>query len=240
MRQDSDVRDGATPDDPRQADHDPDLHYDDEPRPVDQPIDSTLTGPGTLTDPETAERSIDAVDDTAAEKETFEGDRTADPEPIDDEVRADSPADAAEVDETLEGSIDPAVEPVAERVPEPVDNTFDGTAAGDEIPVSLDDFADDAASADPNTGAATSLWDSEAADDLRQRWQSLQLRFVDDPRAVAAEAQALVGEAVNTLTNSVAERQRVLDGWDTAGDDTEQLRVTVQRYRDLFELVLGR
>jgi hypothetical protein len=256
MRQDSDVRDSAAPDAAQQTDPDPDAPYrqDEQPTPVDQPVNDTLIDHESSTRLETADRSIDPVDDTGTEKETLKGDRPADPElvddadqgdqpadpeRVDDAVRADSLADAAEVDETLEGSIDPAVEPVAERTPDSIDGTFDGTVADAETPVPLDDFADDA-NADANTGPATPLWDNEAADDLRQRWQSLQLRFVDDPRAVATEAQTLVGEAVNTLTNSLAERQRLLDGWDTATDDTEQLRVTVQRYRDLFELVLGR
>jgi hypothetical protein len=52
--------------------------------------------------------------------------------------------------------------------------------------------------------------------------------------------QALVAEAVQTLSAAVADRQRELDSWSHGGGhDTEQLRIAVQRYRDFFELLLG-
>jgi hypothetical protein len=84
------------------------------------------------------------------------------------------------------------------------------------------------------------LWNSRTANDLRIRWQELQLRFVDDPRGVVTEAQSLVGEAVQSLTDSLTDQQRELDGWASGGDgDTEQLRTALQRYRDFFDRMLG-
>ncbi|WP_144119968.1 hypothetical protein [Catellatospora sichuanensis] len=89
--------------------------------------------------------------------------------------------------------------------------------------------------------AAASLWPATAAEDLRTRWQAAQLRFVDDPPAVAAELRDLVGEAVRTLQESLADRQRELDGaFGDAGTDTERLRLAVQRYRDFHEQLLER
>ncbi|HEY9377157.1 MAG TPA: hypothetical protein VIQ02_08700, partial [Jiangellaceae bacterium] len=84
------------------------------------------------------------------------------------------------------------------------------------------------------------LWSSQTTGGLRDRWQQLQLRFVDDPRGVVTEAQSLVSEAVQDLTQTLTEQQRDLDGWATGGDgDTEQLRVALQRYRDFFDRLLG-
>jgi hypothetical protein len=92
----------------------------------------------------------------------------------------------------------------------------------------------------PVEPAATG-WTKGAAEGMRARWQELQLRFVDDPSGVAGEARALVAEAVQGLTNALAEEQRQLDSWSPdEGGDTEQLRVIVQRYRDFFDRMLER
>ncbi|RKE00295.1 hypothetical protein [Catellatospora citrea] len=89
--------------------------------------------------------------------------------------------------------------------------------------------------------AAASLWPVAAAEDLRTRWQAAQLRFVDDPPAVAADLRDLVGESVRTLQESLADRQRELDdAFDEAGTDTERLRLAVQRYRDFHQQLLER
>ncbi|MGH8825715.1 MAG: hypothetical protein ACRDVN_14765 [Jiangellaceae bacterium] len=88
---------------------------------------------------------------------------------------------------------------------------------------------------------APSGWAEGAAEDMRTRWQDLQLRFVDDPPGVAGEARSLVDEAVRAITDALADQQRRLDSWSTAeGGDTEQLRVVVQRYRDFFDRMLDR
>jgi hypothetical protein len=94
----------------------------------------------------------------------------------------------------------------------------------------------------PAESTATTVgWAEGAAEDMRARWQDLQLRFVDDPSGVAGQARALVAEAVRAVTEALAEQQRQLDSWSTAeGGDTEQLRVVVQRYRDFFDRMLDR
>jgi hypothetical protein len=87
---------------------------------------------------------------------------------------------------------------------------------------------------------AAGLWPAGDAQSLRQRWQDLQLRFVDDPRNVAEEADFLVGEAVDTLTASLASLRADLSSWRSeGGGDTEQLRVAVQRYRQFLNHVLA-
>jgi hypothetical protein len=105
------------------------------------------------------------------------------------------------------------------------------------------DVADEPEGLMPGEMAAAPVgapWSAQTAGNLRDRWQELQLRFVDDPRGVVTQAQSLVGEAVEGLTKALAEQRRALDGWASGGNgDTEQLRVALQRYRDFFDRVLG-
>jgi len=92
---------------------------------------------------------------------------------------------------------------------------------------------------DMTTSPVTTIWPEGTINDMRTRWQAVQLRFVDDPAAVTGEMQTLVGEAVQALSAALADRQRELDDWSRSGHDTEQLRLAVQRYRDFYELLLG-
>ncbi|MFF3864993.1 hypothetical protein [Micromonospora sp. NPDC001898] len=106
------------------------------------------------------------------------------------------------------------------------------------------DAALGAATARPNTGAvhedATALFEPDAAQAFRDRWRDVQLRFVDDPKAAAGQAQSLVEEAIQALAAALAEQKNKLGDWQQTGDDTEQLRVAVRRYRDFLDRVLGR
>ncbi|MGC5659356.1 hypothetical protein ACN261_02945 [Micromonospora sp. WMMD723] len=102
------------------------------------------------------------------------------------------------------------------------------------------------AAADRSTGAnvpsdAATLFEADAAQGFRDRWRDVQLRFVDDPRGAAGEAQSLVEEAITALAEALAAQKEKLGGWQGADEaDTEQLRVAVRRYRDFLDRVLGR
>lgn len=86
-----------------------------------------------------------------------------------------------------------------------------------------------------------SLFDARTAQTFRDRWRDVQLRFVDDPRAAAGEAEALVEEAIEALSAALAAQKDTLGGWQEAGSaDTEELRMAVRRYRDFLDRVLGR
>lgn len=87
----------------------------------------------------------------------------------------------------------------------------------------------------------TTIWPEDALNEMRSRWQAVQLRFVDDPAAATGEMRALVGEAVQALPAVLAERQVELDSWShSGGHDTEQLRIAVQNYRAFYDFLLGR
>jgi hypothetical protein len=156
------------------------------------------------------------------------------------------------IDSDLDGLTD-AAESAAGT--EDVDNrTADADAVTDEAPGAVAEETTDVSDAsavaadereelmpgDMLAAPVGALWSSQTTGGLRDRWQQLQLRFVDDPRGVVTEAQSLVSEAVQDLTQTLTEQQRDLDGWATGGDgDTEQLRVALQRYRDFFDRLLG-
>jgi len=84
------------------------------------------------------------------------------------------------------------------------------------------------------------LFDQAAAGEFRDRWQRVQMRFVDDPRAAADEARSLVDDVLNALHDGLNNQRGSLDGWQSGQpDDTEQLRVAIRRYRDFMDRMLG-
>ncbi|WP_428963862.1 hypothetical protein [Micromonospora fluostatini] len=88
---------------------------------------------------------------------------------------------------------------------------------------------------------AARLFDPGTAQGFRDRWRDVQLRFVDDPKAAAGQAQSLVDEAIQALAAALAAQKEKLGSWQESGsDDTEQLRVAVRHYRDFLDRVLGR
>jgi hypothetical protein len=81
-----------------------------------------------------------------------------------------------------------------------------------------------------------SRFPTEEAEGFRSRWDGIQVRFIDEPRRCVQEADALVAEAINRLSESFArERERLEQQWDR-GDNvsTEDLRLALQRYRSFF------
>jgi hypothetical protein len=66
------------------------------------------------------------------------------------------------------------------------------------------------------------------------------LRFVDDPRLAAQEAEALVGEAIDGFTAALTARREELAQWRSQStDDTEELRVALRRYREFLDRVIA-
>jgi hypothetical protein len=186
-----------------------------EPSPIEEPsaVDETDETPVAEA---TAAEDVVATEDVAATDELASVDETPAVE--------DATEESASVDETPTDATS-AVEPTAEA-----------DVASDEPVAEADELMPGDMAVQPVT-----LWSAVTVSDLRGRWQAVQLRFVDDPPAVAAEMQALVGEAVQILSAALADRQRELDEWSQTGvSDTEQLRIAVQRYRDFFDLMLGR
>jgi hypothetical protein len=76
---------------------------------------------------------------------------------------------------------------------------------------------------------------------MRTQWEEIQGRFVDDPRRAVEDADALVAQAMQQLADGFATERERLEGMWGRGEDvgTEDLRVTLQRYRAFFHRLLA-
>jgi hypothetical protein len=79
------------------------------------------------------------------------------------------------------------------------------------------------------------LRDSE---DLRKRWESVQVGFVDNPCQAVGEAESLVSSAIDQIVSGFRRQTARLEAeWSRGGDaSTDELRVAFQRYRE-FSIV---
>jgi len=71
---------------------------------------------------------------------------------------------------------------------------------------------------------------------FEERWNAIQIGFVDDPRHAVEDADHLVAEATNDLALILAShRESLQTKWQREDDvDTEQLRVVFRSYRGLL------
>ena len=75
---------------------------------------------------------------------------------------------------------------------------------------------------------------------FKQRWEEIQVRFVDEPQASVKDADALVQEVMQRLAdNFAAERGRLEHQWEQGQEaSTEDLRTALQQYRSFFRRLL--
>lgn len=136
-------------------------------------------------------------------------------------------------------------EAVAEAAPVGEGIVHETIAAVAPYPAAADVVADPAPvsapmthQATPEVNAATSaaLLTSEVSEHLRQRWNQIQGTFVDEPRTAVQQADALVSEAVEQITQMFASERSTLETqWKQSNDvSTEDLRTALQRYRTFF------
>ncbi|MEU1708592.1 hypothetical protein ABZ478_25085 [Streptomyces sp. NPDC005706] len=76
---------------------------------------------------------------------------------------------------------------------------------------------------------------------FRDRWQTIQGRFVDDPREAVHDADALVADVMRTLATTFDQHKKGLEGQWSQGErvDTEELRGALRRYRSFFNRLLS-
>jgi hypothetical protein len=84
------------------------------------------------------------------------------------------------------------------------------------------------------------VMEADEVQDLRDRWIAIQSAFIDEPRRSVAEADRLVGDVTDRIVRSFEdERARLEEIWESGEDiTTEDLRVTLQRYRAFFDRLL--
>ncbi|OLB77665.1 MAG: hypothetical protein AUI14_15475 [Actinobacteria bacterium 13_2_20CM_2_71_6] len=140
--------------------------------------------------------------------------------------------------ETVEPGAD--VEPGAADVEPGADVPGADVAGADVEPGGADVESEELAPGEVPVAVGVVLWETEVVDGFKDRWQQIQLRFIDDPRRAAEQAQVLVGDVCRELTDGLSRQRGDLDRWQGAQlEDTEELRVTVRRYRDLLDRLFG-
>ena len=77
--------------------------------------------------------------------------------------------------------------------------------------------------------------------ELSRRWSDIQASFVDQPRHAVGSADTLVAETMQRLAQTfAAARENLEKQWDRGEKvTTEDLRVTLQRYRAFFDRLLS-
>jgi hypothetical protein len=87
-----------------------------------------------------------------------------------------------------------------------------------------------------NAGASASLLNREESENFRTRWNEIQGKFVDEPRSAVEQADELVTEVIELITEMFNNEHRSLEAQWNKGNDvsTEDLRIALQRYRSFF------
>jgi hypothetical protein len=88
---------------------------------------------------------------------------------------------------------------------------------------------------------ASPLFAPDEAIAFRARWDDIQVSFVDEPRRCVEQADSLIAETMKRLAEVfAAEREGLERQWDR-GDQvsTEDLRLTLRRYRSFFSRLLS-
>jgi hypothetical protein len=85
------------------------------------------------------------------------------------------------------------------------------------------------------------LFQGEKADEFRQRWDAIQIGFVDDPRDAVRQADELVAQVLRSLAEGFADqRSQIEAGIGDGGESkTEAMRIALQRYRSFFQRLLS-
>ena len=87
-----------------------------------------------------------------------------------------------------------------------------------------------------NAGSSAALLSREESEHFRTRWNEIQGKFVDEPRAAVQQADVLVSEVIEQITQMFADEHSSLEGQWNQGNDvsTEDLRKALQHYRAFF------
>lgn len=131
------------------------------------------------------------------------------------------PVDVALIHETPIGGTVPAVGPMDETI---VHEAPMGETITHEAPVHT------------NAGSLAALLSREVSEHFRTRWNEIQGKFVDEPRSAVQQADALVSEVIENITQMFANEHSSLEGQWNQGNEvsTEDLRKALQHYRSLF------
>jgi hypothetical protein len=87
-----------------------------------------------------------------------------------------------------------------------------------------------------NAGSLAALLNREESEHLRTRWNEIQGTFVDEPRSAVKQADVLVSEVIEEITQMFTTEHSSLEAQWNQGNEvsTEDLRKALQRYRSFF------
>ena len=142
-----------------------------------------------------------------------------------------APVDTALIHETRMGGSVAAVGPMYET---PVQETPIGEAVSVVGP--MDGTITHETPIGTNAGSSAALLNREESEHFRMRWNEIQGKFVDEPRSAVQQADALVSEVIEQITQMFGKEHSSLEGQWNQGNDvsTEDLRKALQRYRSFF------
>jgi len=187
---------------------------------------------------ETGGRTITADLAAAARRPDSGMDRNEEPVVNEERIPAKDRAAKDRSDERMRQSAgEPDLAP--ETRPEEADSRAGGRWFGERGTPSADRPQADGAA---RSGEALEpLFTPELAATYRSRWTSIQSGFVDDPWQAVRSGDELVAQMMTNLADTFAEeRHRVETQLDLTGEgSTEELRVTLRRYRSFFERLLS-
>jgi len=131
------------------------------------------------------------------------------------------PVDVALIHETPMGGTVAAVGPIDEAI---VHEVPMGETITHDAPIGK------------NAESSGALLNREESERFRTRWNEIQGKFVDEPRAAVQQADALVSEVIEQITQMFTNEHSLLEGQWNQGNDvsTEDLRKALQRYRSFF------
>jgi hypothetical protein len=126
---------------------------------------------------------------------------------------------------------EPEPEQAPERDREEATAEEQSSTTAEERPTATADRRDD----------SSELLASDDNEQFRRRWESIQTGFVDEPRETVEQADELVAQVMKRVAEGFAtERERLEQQWGRGEDvSTEDLRVSLQRYRGFFERLLS-
>ena len=87
-----------------------------------------------------------------------------------------------------------------------------------------------------NAGSLAALLNLDESEQFRTRWNEIQGKFVDEPRSAVQQADTLVSEVIEKITEMFANEHSSLESQWKEGNDvsTEDLRKALQHYRSFF------
>ena len=117
----------------------------------------------------------------------------------------------------------------------------------DESSVGARDPVAEGTPGEPRSGTAhvdfvegVSLIAHDRCVDYRSRWGVVQGDFIDEPRKAVTDADALVGEILDDLSETFHGQRRSLERqWEDDESTTEDMRIALRRYRTFFDRLLS-